>query len=85
MLDEPTSALDQMTEAKVFRRLRERMPRATIVASIHRMSALREFDAVILMAHGRIVDYGTVDSLFARQPAMRELMQHGSDALAGVA
>ena len=85
LLDEPTSALDQMTEAKVFRRLRERMPRATIVASIHRMSALREFDAVILMAHGRIVDYGTVDSLFARQPAMRELMQHGSDALAGVA
>jgi ATP-binding cassette, subfamily B, bacterial len=83
-VDEPTSALDQMTEAKVFRRLRERMPGATIVASIHRMSALSQFDTVMLMAHGRIVDYGTVDALLARQPGMRELMQHG-DALAGVA
>ena len=49
-------------------------PRGTIVASIHRTSALRQFDTVILMAHGRIVDYGTADALFARQPAMRELM-----------
>jgi len=85
LLDEPTSALDQMTEAKVFRRLRERMPHATIVASIHRMSALREFDTVVLMVHGRIVDYGTADALLARQPAMRELMQRDGDALAGVA
>ena len=84
MLDEPTSALDQMTEAKVFRRLRERMPEATIVASIQRMSALREFDTVILMAHGRIVDFGTVDALVSRQSAMRELMQQG-EALEGVA
>jgi len=75
LLDEPTSALDQVTEAKVFRRIRERMPDATIIASIHRMSALAQFDTVILMEHGRVVDHGTVDALVARQPAMRELMQ----------
>jgi ABC-type multidrug transport system fused ATPase/permease subunit len=51
------------------------MPDTTIVAAIHRMSALSQFDSVILMVHGRVVDYGTADALVARQPAMRELMQ----------
>jgi hypothetical protein len=44
---------------------------------------MSQFDTVILMAHGRIVDYGTADALLARQPAMRELMQQ-SGALAVV-
>src|SRR5690606_33908476 len=37
LLDEPTSALDQITEARVFQRLRE-LPDTTVIASVHRMS-----------------------------------------------
>jgi ABC-type multidrug transport system fused ATPase/permease subunit len=80
LLDEPTSALDQSTEARVFRRLRERMPDVCIVASIHRMSALAQFDRVVLMQAGRIVDCGTIDELLERQPLMQSLM--GSEAAA---
>jgi ABC-type multidrug transport system fused ATPase/permease subunit len=82
LLDEPTSALDQATEARVFRRLREKMPDVCIVASIHRMSALAQFDRVILMHAGRIVDCGTVDELLEREPLMRSLMGREAAALA---
>jgi len=82
LLDEPTSALDQATEARVFRRLRERMPDVCIVASIHRMSALAQFDRVVLMQGGRIVDCGTADELLERQPLMQSLMSSEPTALA---
>ncbi|MGE5385544.1 MAG: ATP-binding cassette domain-containing protein [Betaproteobacteria bacterium] len=77
-LDEPTSALDQITEARVFQRLREGLPDACIVASVHRMSALAHFDKVVLLDEGRVVDCGTVAEL-QRQPLFREML-HGDEA-----
>jgi ABC-type multidrug transport system fused ATPase/permease subunit len=81
LLDEPTSALDQVTEARVFERLRECMPDHCIVASVHRMSLLDHFDKVVLMADGRVVDFGSVDELASRQALFREML--GNDQRAG--
>jgi ABC-type multidrug transport system fused ATPase/permease subunit len=75
LLDEPTSALDPLTEAKVFTRLRESLPHTAVVASVHRLSLLANFDRVILMADGRIVDSGSVADLYERQALFREMMQ----------
>lgn len=81
MLDEPTSALDPVTEADVFAGLCAAFPDATIVTSVHRMHLLARFDAVVLMAGGRVVDAGSVGELLERQAAFRELWQRaGADA-----
>ena len=74
MLDEPTSALDQITEARVFQRLRHGLPDACVVASVHRMSTLVHFDRIVLMADGRVVDTGTVAELQERQALFREML-----------
>ena len=74
LLDEPTSALDPVTEASVHDRLRMAFPHACIVTSVHRMSLLDRFDRVVLMAHGRIVDSGSVAELKARQPMFRGML-----------
>ena len=74
LLDEPTSALDPVTEASVHDRLRTAFPHACIVTSVHRMSLLDRFDRVVLMAHGRIVDSGSVAELMARQPMFRAMI-----------
>jgi ABC-type bacteriocin/lantibiotic exporter with double-glycine peptidase domain len=71
LLDEPTSALDQATEARVFERLREGLPDACVIASIHRLSALTHFDKLILMADGAVVDAGRVAEVLERQPQLR--------------
>ena len=84
LLDEPTSALDQVSEARIFRRLRERLPEACVIASVHRMSVLAQFDKVVLMQDGRILDCGTANELRLRQPLMRQMME-GAEALKGAA
>lgn len=73
-LDEPTSALDPLTEARIVRGLDAAFPRATIVASVHRMNLLEHFDRVVLMDAGRIVDTGGVTELAARQPTFAAML-----------
>jgi ABC-type multidrug transport system fused ATPase/permease subunit len=88
LLDEPTSALDPLTEARIHRRLDMAFPRATVVASVHRMSLLAHFDRVVLMVAGRIVDSGSVADLLERQLHFRQLYQgarEAEEALAGAA
>jgi ABC-type multidrug transport system fused ATPase/permease subunit len=80
LLDEPTAALDQVTELEVFVRLRRGMPDATIVASVHRMGALPNFDRVVLMAEGRVVDAGPLDEVIERQPLLRAMVEAGRAA-----
>jgi len=75
LLDEPTSSLDAVTEAHVFSELRNAVPDAGIVASVHRLNLLPRFDRVILMDDGAIVDCGTVSELLDRQPLFRDLWQ----------
>ena len=77
LLDEPTSALDQVTESQVFGRLRSGMPNATMIASVHRMSALPHFDRLVLMSEGRVVDSGTLGDVLARQPMLRDMVEAG--------
>lgn len=74
LLDEPTSALDPLAEAQVIERLGAAFPRACVIASVHRMSLLKHFDRVVLMAHGRIVDSGSADELAQRQPLFRRML-----------
>jgi ABC-type multidrug transport system fused ATPase/permease subunit len=84
LLDEPTSALDQVTEARVFERLRDGLPDTCVIASIHRLSALGYFDKVILMADGEVVDAGPVAEVLERQPQLREMAYAAAHAaLAG--
>jgi ABC-type multidrug transport system fused ATPase/permease subunit len=80
LLDEPTSALDPVTEARIHRRMDAEFPRATIVASVHRMSLLAHFDRVVLMVAGRVVDSGSVADLLERQPHFRQLYQGAREA-----
>jgi ABC-type multidrug transport system fused ATPase/permease subunit len=74
LLDEPTSSLDQATEARFFERLNKALPDVSIIASVHRLSTLPNFDQVILMANGTVIDCGTASQLEARQPVMRSMV-----------
>jgi ABC-type bacteriocin/lantibiotic exporter with double-glycine peptidase domain len=85
LLDEPTSALDPITEASVHDRLRGAFPHACVVASVHRMSLLDRFDRVVLMAHGRIVDTGTVAAVASRQQLLRDMLGAEEEAMSETA
>jgi ATP-binding cassette subfamily B protein len=66
ILDEATSAVDNETEAAIQRSLAVVSQGRTTILIAHRLSTVRQADAIHLLEHGQIVESGTHDELLAR-------------------
>ncbi len=54
LLDEPTSSVDLPTEEKIFKNLFSHFKGKSVVATLHRLHLLPEFDRIIYLDKGRI-------------------------------
>ncbi len=66
ILDEATSALDTESEMKVQRALTRLLQGRTVVAVAHRLSTLADFDRILVVDDGRIVEDGDAAELLRR-------------------
>ena len=73
VLDEATSALDTVTERLVQDALNRLMANRTVFAIAHRLSTIRDADLILVMDHGKIVERGAHDELYAKGGAYRRL------------
>ena len=73
ILDEATSALDTVTERLVQGALDNLMQNRTVFAIAHRLSTIRSAGLILVMDHGRIVERGTHDELYAANGTYRRL------------
>ncbi len=64
ILDEATSALDNMTQTKLMENVREM--KATVVMVAHRLSTVENFDRIIMLEDGVIVEEGIYDELMEK-------------------
>ncbi|WP_020391122.1 ABC transporter ATP-binding protein [Kribbella catacumbae] len=59
ILDEPTAGLDAESEYRLHRRLNEYRAGRTSVLVSHRLGAVRQADAIVVLTDGRVAELGT--------------------------
>ncbi len=66
ILDEATSSIDTRTELLVQRGMDALMKGRTVFVIAHRLSTVRNSDAIMVLDHGRIIERGSHDDLIAQ-------------------
>ena len=74
LLDEATSSLDSESEEAIRQALDHLMQGRTVVAIAHRLSTLRNFDRIVVLQDGQVIQEGTPDELLHRRGPYRMLI-----------
>lgn len=73
ILDEPTSALDALAEYKMYQEFDKLIGGKTAVYISHRLSSTRFCDHVAMFEGGKLIEYGTHESLLAEGGAYAQM------------
>ncbi|MEA2890211.1 MAG: ATP-binding cassette, subfamily bacterial [Bradyrhizobium sp.] len=82
LLDEATAALDSESEEAIREALGRLMRGRTVIAIAHRLATLRNFDRVVVLKAGKIIEDGPPDRLMQGQGPYRELVTRELNRLA---
>jgi ATP-binding cassette subfamily B protein len=82
LLDEATAALDSESEEAIREALARLMRGRTVIAIAHRLATLRNFDRVVMLQAGRIIEDGSPDRLMQGRGPYRELVAQEMGRLA---
>jgi len=67
VLDEATSSIDTHTEKLIEKGMDELMSGRTTFVIAHRLSTVRNANAIIVLEHGQIIERGTHEDLIAQK------------------
>ncbi|MEZ0221611.1 ABC transporter ATP-binding protein [Tardiphaga sp. 1201_B9_N1_1] len=82
LLDEATAALDSESEEAIREALARLMRGRTVIAIAHRLATLRNFDRVVMLQSGKIIEDGKPDHLMQGEGPYRELVTQEMSRLA---
>ncbi len=75
IMDEATSALDNNSQARIQSLLDTRWKgQSTLIAVVHRLDIIKNYDKIAVMKAGRIGEMGTYDDLVAKKGMLHELI-----------
>ena len=63
ILDEPTAHVDPDTEQTIWRVVREKLRKSTVITIAHRLNTIRDCDKVLVLNNGEVDEFGRFDTL----------------------
>ncbi|TGJ88504.1 hypothetical protein E0Z10_g256 [Xylaria hypoxylon] len=78
ILDEPTSSVDAKTDAQMQEVIRNEFKDHTIIMIAHRLSSLLDFDYILVLDQGSLVETGHPTELLSNPSSRFAKMYHGS-------
>ena len=76
IMDEATSALDNNSQARIQNFLDRRLKgKATVIAVVHRLDIIKNFDKVAVMKAGKLIEMGGYEQLMAQKGVLYGLIQ----------
>ncbi|HKJ64726.1 MAG TPA: ATP-binding cassette domain-containing protein, partial [Desulfopila sp.] len=80
ILDEATSSLDNSSQTKVHKYISDTLKgNTTVVAVVHRLDMISEYDHIVVMKAGKIVESGIYDDLIATKGVLYELVNENAE------
>ncbi|KAM3068375.1 hypothetical protein ACMFMG_009513 [Clarireedia jacksonii] len=67
VLDEATSAVDMETDALIQRSIRQEFNDSTLIVIAHRLSTIADFDKILVMGEGKVIEFGTPRDLIGKE------------------
>ncbi|KAJ3541459.1 hypothetical protein NM208_g4600 [Fusarium decemcellulare] len=78
VLDEATSAIDIVTDTLIQRSIREWFTDRTLIVIAHRLSTVADFDKILVLDNGQVVEFGTPRELWYKEGAFRNMCESTS-------
>jgi ABC-type multidrug transport system fused ATPase/permease subunit len=69
-MDEATASVDFETDAKIQQTVREEFTTATLLCIAHRLRTIIDYDRVMVLDAGRLVEYDTPSNLIAQKHSL---------------
>lgn len=73
LLDDFTARVDQQTESRILENIKLNYPDITLISVTQKIAAVANYDQIILMMQGELLDKGTHAELLARSPEYVQL------------
>lgn len=75
ILDEATASLDNNSQNRIQRYISDKLKgNTTVIAVVHRLDMISEYDHILVMKEGKIVESGSYDDLIGKKGILYELI-----------
>ncbi len=81
LLDEATSALDNVTEVYIKETFSKLFKDKTVITVAHRLSTIKDYDLIVVLENGAIVEKGSYEELVRNKSLFYKLLQKGGEII----
>lgn len=79
ILDEATSGIDSASDAAIQQVIKDEFPDATIMVVAHKLLTVVDFDSILVLSEGKVVEFGSPKELLEKEGMFWDMVNHSGE------